>query len=182
MQYLYHHVPKDLKGTVLFPLNVLKLKYPEIYKNQISKYEGRKHITEQRITLLDNCLWNDVIFMTAVNPQEIFDARTDAGWGKIEPQQYFRIDPSTLDQEKLAVYLFKFKEPNTNSGVNANDFAEYNQKTASDYAIMPQLTKDYFKYEHERGEQRIRLFYRYIPHILYKGEIDISNADIVTVS
>lgn len=182
MQYLYHHVPKNLEGTTLYPLSVLKSKMPEVYKNEISKYDGREHVTQQRIPLLDDCLWNEVIFMTAVNPQELFEARTEAGWGKIPPQKYFRIDSSTLNQEKLAVYLFKVKEINAKSGVKPDDFIKFNQNDIDKYAILPQETKNYFRYEHEHGQPKIRLFYRYIPHVLYKGEIDISNAEIITIA
>jgi len=181
MPYFYHHVPKNFKGTILFPLNTLQAKYPEIYEIEISKYEGREHTTQQIIPLLDNCLWNDVIFMTAVHPQKIFEARDDAGWGKNLPQRYFKIDSSTLDQEKLAVYLFKFKESNVQSGVEVEDFTKYNQKDFNEYAVVPQATKDYFRNEYESGQKRIRLFYRYVPHILFKGNIDVSNAEIITV-
>jgi hypothetical protein len=181
MQYFYHHVPKNLQGTTLYPLSVLKSKIPEIYESEISKYDGRKYVTQQRIPLLRDCLWNEVIFMTTVNPQELFDARAEAGWGKIPPQKYFRIDPSTLDQEKLAVSLFKVKELNAKSGVKADDFVKYSQDDIDKYAILPQATKNYYRYEHEHGQPKIRLFYRYVPHILYKGEIDISNAEIITI-
>jgi len=182
MQYFYHHVPEDFKGTTLLPLNVLKFKYPEIYQKESLKYDGREHITQQRIPLLDNSLWNDVIFMTAVHPQKIFEARSDAGWGKIRPQRYFKIDPSKLDQERLAVYLFKPRSSNNKSGFEIDNFAKYSYADVSEYAVVPQSTKDYFKYEHESGQNRIRLFYRYIPHILYKGEIDISDVEIITIS
>lgn len=181
MQYFYHHVPKNMVGTILYPLNELKSKYPDMYEEQHSKYNGREHVTRQRIPLLDDCLWNDVIFMTTLNPQKLFDARIDAGWDKIEPQLYFKIDSSTLDQDKLAVYLFKFKESNIERLVSDEEFVKYNQNDADKYAEIPQATKDYFKFERENGEPNIKLFYRYIPHILYKGSIDISNAEIITV-
>ena len=182
MQYLYHHVPKDFNGTVLYPLNELKQKYPEVYEKEVSKYEGREHVMQQRIPLLNDCLWNDVIFMTAVHPQEIFDARTDAGWGEIEPQRYFRISSSILDEEKLAVYLFKENESSMRSKVGNGDFVTFDSQEMSSYAVVPQSTKDYFRHEHESGQKKIGLMYRYIPHILYRGEIDVSKAEIITVS
>jgi hypothetical protein len=46
---------------------------------------------------------------------------------------------------------------------------------------VPKATKDYFKQEFEAGAPYIKLFYRYIPHVLYHGEIDISNVEIITV-
>jgi hypothetical protein len=181
MQYLYHHLPSDLKGTTLYPLNELKSKFPDIYENELSKYAGRENITQQHIPLFDNCLWNDVIFMTALNPQELFNERRRAGWGSTAPQLYLKIDPRTLDPTKLGVFLFKLKEGSVNSPLETNDFTAYNYDELKTHAIIPQATKDYFKYEFDKGERRIKLFYRYIPHILYKGTIDISNSEIITV-
>ncbi len=68
MIYLYHSVPKNLQGNILYPLNTLKEKHPEIYEQQVSKYVGREHMTQQRIPILD-CLWNDVLHFSAVNPK-----------------------------------------------------------------------------------------------------------------
>ncbi|MBK8551651.1 MAG: hypothetical protein IPL53_11555 [Ignavibacteria bacterium] len=70
MNYLYHRVPKNLRGNVLYPLNTLKEIHPDLYEQQASKYAGREHITCQIIPIL-NCLWNDVLHFSAVNPEEI---------------------------------------------------------------------------------------------------------------
>ena len=70
MMYLYHSVPRNLHGNILYPLNALTEKHPEIFEQQVSKYVGREHITQQRIPVID-CLWNDVLHFSAVNPKEI---------------------------------------------------------------------------------------------------------------
>lgn len=165
----------------LYPLNSLKSKFPDIYEKELSKYIGREHITQQRIPLFDNCLWNDVIFLTALHPQKLFDERRRAGWGSIKPRQYLKINPRTLDPAKLGVFLFKVKGEDVSSLLEANDFAAYSYDELKTYAVVSQATKDYFKCEFDKGEPRIKLFYRYIPHILYKGAIDISHSEIITV-
>jgi len=58
--FLYHLVPKNIRGDILYPLNILKSIYPDIYQYQVNKYFGREYIIEQRIPLF-NCLWNDVL-------------------------------------------------------------------------------------------------------------------------
>ena len=35
MEYLYHRVPKNMNGTMLYPLNVLKNLQPEIYAEHV---------------------------------------------------------------------------------------------------------------------------------------------------
>jgi len=181
MNYLYHHVPKNLSGNILYALNDLKDKFPTIYENQAAKYTDRKDVMQQRIPLLGDCLWNDVLFMTSINPQELFDARRDAGWSDVEPQQYYKIDPRTLDESKLAVYLFEVDSLDKKSSTKSNDFAEYNYDDLGKYAVLSKATKDYYRHAYEMNAQRINLFYRYIPHILYRGEIDISGVEVITV-
>lgn len=160
----------------------MKLIYPDIYKKEFSKYAGREHITQQRIPILGNCLWNDVLFFTALNPQELFDERRRAGWGEMRPQKYLKIDPNTLDQTKLGIFLFKFKDDDTRASTDIEDFAPYSYAELKKYAILPQATKDYFRDELNKGVPRIRLFYRYVPHVLYKGAIDITNSEIITIN
>jgi len=180
MQYLYHRLPPVMEGSTLYPLNKLRGIFPDLFNKEVAKYIGRPHIVKQRITLFDNCLWNDVLFFTAVNPQDIYDARRNVGWGDVSPQKYLKIDPSTLDSTKLGVYLF---DPGRDGQLKSEkDFEVYDNDELSSYAIIPQATKDYFKQELDSGKSNIKLFFKYIPHILYKGSIDISDAEIITVS
>jgi hypothetical protein len=180
MNYLYHHVPRDMQGSTLYPLNMLKTKLPIVYESEHSKYRGREYVTKQHIPPLGNCLWNDVLFLTAVNPQELIQARREAGWSDIQPQQYYKINPAVLDQSQLAVYLFK--PTSLSKELLVDDFTIYDYNDLSKYSHIPQETEAYFKQEFEEGKSRIQLFYRYIPHILYKGEIDVTNVEIIRVS
>lgn len=181
MQYLYHHLPNDLQGDVLYPLNELKSRLPDVYAKEFSKYTGREHITRQRIPVLNDCLWNDVLFLTALNPQELFDARREAGWHAIAPQKYLKIDPNTLDTTKLGIFLFNVKPDDADTSLGVDDFTAYNYDDLRKYATVPEATKDYFRHELKAGAPRIRLFYRYVPHILYRGPISVANAEIITV-
>lgn len=172
MQYLYHAVPSDLKNNKLYPLNTLKDKYPDLYSLKKAKYKGREEVTQQSIPLID-CLWNDVIFLTAVHPQIILDAYRRAG-GKVDhPLQYFQIDVDSLQKENIVVakYLGQDYE---------KTYELYNSDNAKEYSTIPDRTIDYFISEFAKGN--LPLFYAYIPHILYKGVIDTTNLPIVKVS
>jgi hypothetical protein len=179
MNYIYHRVPTNLKGETLYPLNTLKNIYPDIYANETSKYAGREYVKEQRISLFDNALWNDVIFFVAVDPNKIYEARREAGWSDLKPQKYFKIDPRNLDQSKLGIFLFRTTADPTD--YSSDDFEAYNYDELNLYTKIPESTKEYFKHEFEAGEPYIKLFYRYIPHVLYYGEINIANTEIITV-
>lgn len=181
MTYVYHHLPKNMHGTILYPLNDLKIIHEDAYKAEVLKYTGREQVTQQRIPFFDNCLWNDVIFLTATHPQDIYDARREAGWPDVGPQKYLKIDVSTLDESKLAIYLFPKNQNGSGSKLSDEDFVPYKKDTIQKYSHVPDATKQYFKDEFSKGSQRIALFYRYIPHVLYKGSIDISDVEVITV-
>lgn len=180
-QYLYHHLPTEMRGSVVYPLNNLKAHFPDIYQKEAAKYQGREAVKAQRIPLFKDCLWNDVLFLISVHPQELYSARREAGWADLAPQTYLKIDPHSLDQTKLGVYLFPVHTSNDGSPITETDFRNYNVTELANYATIPKATKDYFKDEYDKGALRIELFYRYIPHVLYKGPIDISQAERITV-
>lgn len=180
MQYLYHRVPNNLRDKTLFPLNQLKQKFPDIYNDEARKYQGREHITQQTIPVLNNCLWNDVIFLTAINPTELFETRRTSGWPEIPAQHFFKIDTRQLDQSKLGVFLFK---PNRQSSIlTPSDFERYDYNSLKSYTKIPPETRSYYRREFEDNQPRIRLFFNYIPHILYHGSIDITDTEIIQVS
>lgn len=177
MQYIYHKVPENLQGDILYPLNILKREYPDMYARAVEKYKDREHVMRQIIPLFSNCAWNDVVFFMAVNPIDLYAARREAGWPDIPPQKFYKIDPTTLDQTKLGVFLFTPKEHS--SELARDDFTDYRQEDLEKYTQVPAETLSYFKSELKNGTRRIPLFFRYIPHILYHGEIDVSSAEIV---
>ena len=181
MRFIYHRVPDNLQGNTLYPLNMLKDVYPGIYTKAASKYDGREHVPKQRIPLFGDCLWNDVLFFTAVDPALLLDERRKAGFTDFKkPQQFFKIDPRALDQSKLGVFLF---QPWVDAhNYTAESFTNYRYDDLATYATIPQETKDYFAAESNAGAPYIKLLWRYIPHILYRGEIPIAETEIIIVS
>lgn len=57
--------PKNLAEDTLYPLNVLKDRYPEQYREHAAKYDWRLELMDIVIPKL-NCLWNDVLMFTFV--------------------------------------------------------------------------------------------------------------------
>lgn len=182
MNYLYHRVPqaKDgssaMAGHTLYPLTDLKQLYPAIHERQKAKYDGRQHVMKLTIPLLGNCTWNSVIFMTSVHPKDLRQVFIEAGGNPNIQRSYYQIDPAQLEQDKLAVYLFK---PNGGAPLTRDDFATYHYEDLAAYSQIPAVTKAYFK-ETLKNQGYIPLFYRFIPHILYQGLIDISKCEIIT--
>jgi len=171
MQYLYHFVPKNLQGNILFPLNRIKGIYPDIYTEEVKKYEGREFIKEQKIPIL-NCLWNDVLHFTSLQPQLVKNALMNFGLDR--NFKYFQIPSHMLNIENTIVYL-----NNSHEGIDKMDplnFRSYNPDNIEQYAYLPQETTDYYKAMIKEGKKP--LLYKGVPHILYKGELEITNLEV----
>ncbi|MBH2008037.1 hypothetical protein I8H83_05545 [Candidatus Saccharibacteria bacterium] len=172
-QLLYHGIPQDLKGSELVPLGQLRTKYPELAAQYLRKYEGRETILERKIPLL-NCLWNDVVQLLPLHPQKIFDRQKELGLiAEIPAYNYFAIDTSTLDPTSAAVY---FK---TAPG-EAHWSVEWLSNTRiEELQDIPPATDKYYRSLRDSGQAVFN--YQFIPHVLYKGVIDISNAKIISI-
>ena len=84
MNYVYHMIPPLMRGNVLYPLNQLKEVYPELYKEQVEKYNGREWVRKGQILPL-NCMWGDVLHLSAVHPAEIQKALLEACPVRLRP-------------------------------------------------------------------------------------------------
>lgn len=159
-----------MKGDILFPLSLLKSTEPNIYNAAIEKYKNREWVLTEEITPL-HCLWNDAIHLTAVEPIEIKKALQEAG-SEID-FEFYKIDPCSLKPEDTTIYLY-----NKAKG-EPKEFIPYDPKTLQLYSHMPNATKQY--YQEMKSNEKQPLLFHLVPHILYKGTIDISKAEIVKV-
>ena len=107
----------------------------------MSKYVGREHITQQRIPILD-CLWNDVLHFSAVNPKEIKQALIEAGRNPDFTMNYYQIDPKLIEPKNATVYLYAHAD--NKDKMNEENFAPYNPDEVAKFSSMPQATKDYY--------------------------------------
>jgi hypothetical protein len=53
--FVYHLVPGNLKGSILYPLNRLRDIHPEIAAEHAAKYQGREETMQMRVEPL-NCM------------------------------------------------------------------------------------------------------------------------------
>lgn len=177
MNYLYHDVPKVLKGNTLLPQDVLKIQHPEIYEDEVKKYKGRENILTKRIPFL-NCSWSEVLFLSPVHPKNIAKALKIAGKQSTKKIRFYKINPYELHPEKAIVYLYKY-DPMVEEEKEDN-FTSFDPRKLPHYNKVPQKTIQYYKKKMKEG--RKPLLYHFIPHILYKGELLIKNAKIIEVN
>ncbi len=164
----------DMTGDTLYPLNELKTIFPEIYTKDASRYKGRDGVMQIVIPIL-NCLWNDVLHFTAVHPSVVKSALKSAGMKKSYDLQYYEIDPELLDPKNTAVFLYTSK---LLSG-NKLEVVSYDPTKIEKYSLLPQITMDYYKERYEMGGEPL-VYYR-VPHILYKGKLNVKDVRIIKV-
>jgi len=172
--YLYHWVPKNMKGTILYPLNQLKDTEPEIYDEHVQKYVGRERLLTRTIPYL-NCLWNDVLHLTAVHPVKVKDAMIKAG-KKVGPLQFYsyEIPINMITGSNSIVYLYK----NEKSVLDETMYELFNIDHMDQYNKISDATIDYYRKCFQ--ESRKPLVYHLVPHILYMGSIDTAGLNIVS--
>jgi hypothetical protein len=176
MQYLYHRVPENLEGDILYPLNSLIDIYPERYEEEKSKYSARPETLDIRVTSL-NCRWNDVIHFTAVHPSKVHDALSKVGKELAPGKKYFQIDPTKLLAKDATIYLAAHLKPKDLE--NPENFLPYDSAVLDQYSDVPSRAVEYYE-KCVRENERI-LIYKFIPHVLYRGNLDISDAPIITM-
>jgi len=173
MYYLYHRVPNNMKGGILYPLNQLKDIDLTLYEEERSKYENRMHVMEQPVPPL-NCLWNDVIHLAALHPQKVQDELEKHNDSLIN-KKFFQIDPHILEPEKTTVFLFghNIEEEKYQS----DNWATYDPDNIGKYSEFPERTSRYYARSFEKGENP--LLWAFVPHIMYKGHIDTTDIEII---
>ena len=174
MSYIYHKVPSNMTGTVLYPLNDLQGINEPIYDAHARKYERRQHLTLERNPILQNCLWGDVIFFIAVHPCVFWSAYESVGFSLPQkPIRTFQFAVETLDPNKLAVISkMELNRP--------THYERFELSLMDTYSIIPQETYDYWESELRLGNKHPLLF-NHIPHILYHGSLDTIHATVLEI-
>lgn len=173
MLYVYHRVPKNMIGTMLYPLNELKRLYPEIYDAQVKKYEGRERLLTAEVPPL-NCLWNDVLHLTAVSPQEL---KANLAKANIELPSvpWFKIPASSIVGENSIA--FTYRRDLNNAIPIFKEYEVFDPHRIDMYRAVPHETIEYYKQKKKEGVRP--LFFHLVPHILYRGSLNTTDFEAV---
>lgn len=173
MSYFYHGIPEDMKGDSLIPLTEMMSVDSELREKYLEKYKGREEILERKIPLLD-CLWNDVVQLLPLHPKKLFELQQELGIVEELPDyRYFQIETSQLDPSKTVVY---FKTASGEENVTVKWLSDVNLDDLQD---IPLATSEYYKSMVDTGEPVFN--YQFVPHIIYRGTIDVSSAKVASL-
>jgi len=155
---------------------MIRDKIPEIYDLHNSKYVGREDLTKLYIPQLD-CLWNDVLFMTPIHPQEhqnVYDKFNYYARGT----QFFKIPADMLNPAITKLYLYQ-KVVDLADITLPRNILDYVPSEMENYCKIPPRALAYLEDKLRKNEQFFT--HHKMPHILYKGTLDVSNIEIITV-
>jgi len=173
MSYIYHAVPENFIGNILVPLNEMHNLDDSLKAKYLEKYKGREEILKRRVPRLD-CLWNDVVQFLPVHHRKVFELQVELGIiSEVPAYKFFEIDVDLLELD-MAVVFFKNKPKDDNSEVKSLESVDL-----STLDTIPEPTIAYFKSTIGSGE--LPFNYQFIPHILYKGSVDVSEQNIITL-
>ena len=174
MDYVYHRVPDSLHGTVLRPLNDWRELEPELYAAKAAKYVGREYVMEEWIEPL-NCLWNDVLFFQPVHPAKIDAALVNLGHA-LKGRQYYRVPVMLLTPKDTVLWLWEGGGPLHKA---PNSFVSCTPEEIAKHQELRSVTLNYYAEQFRTGKSPL-LYFR-IPHVLYKGTLDTTILEIITV-
>ena len=167
--FLYHHVPEGQIGDVIYPLNQLKVLYPDLYGHHYKKYDG---LIEKDVKIPRFGYWNDCVNLMPVSPDlvkaELEKYGLDTNW----EWRFYKINAQSLDYSKLIIMIL-----NENAGHLQREFVQFNKEAFDKYCHIGKATRDCFKDAKDNNEQP-NTFAR-IPHVLYKGAINTKNLEVI---
>lgn len=183
---LYHFKRQSFQGQTLYPLNQLQSIFPDAYAEEIKKYQGRELLMQATVPHF-NCLWNDVLHFCPIPMNEViqavFDAHTELGLDMVEykkrfmGREYFAFSAQDLKEDNLLVFLNNRKMPAGTNFTGVEDlFHSYSTGRKFIQQTIPSLHRGYLKNCLEKGERP--LLFMHLPHVLYKGTVDVSLAKV----
>jgi hypothetical protein len=177
MAHIFHFVPPNLTGSHLIPLNKMTSELPEIHKAEISKYAGREKILQRKIPKL-NCLWNDVLHFSAVDPRLILERLIQLGFGTFEGQQWYKVPVEMIAHLPTVVYRAP-SQPRADLSLSEDDTEIFEAGRWHMPVTLPLEAERYFQKCVEDGTRPFP--FQFIPHILVRGEIEVSNLEKETL-
>ena len=182
LRCLWHHVPQNMQGSLLWPLRALEEVSAEVAGVQRAKYAGREHIANLHVPLLD-CRWDEVVFFSPIHPDTIHDAVRSAG-GTTRAGHAYEIDMQTLKDHELI--WFDPKKAGPNGALTPESVWPVEQST---YRAQPLSGRapHYYKRCVDAGRQPLLLGTEL--HVLARGftrdgaphPVDVSQARVIAV-
>lgn len=161
-------------GSVLYPLNELRERDPDTFARACAKYAGREQVLKQGVPLLD-CLWNDVLHLSPVHPVEFVEALESAGFTP-DRRRFVEVDAAELEPTRTVLFL---NSTDREHRYDESQWKSFDARVVPRHARLPQATRDYYAACAHDGTRP--LLFAYVPHVLFRGSLDVSKLSLVEV-
>lgn len=168
MPTLLYKLAGTIRGDDILPLNQLRDRYPDLYERHAKKYADRPQSMSRPIPLLD-CTWTDVVFLSPVHPEPIFDALRESGRTGPGSLSYWTIDADLLAPDRTCI-LLKRHDPLFRPQP-AEDYIPYSAETAATLSTPSAKALDRLR---NLNATEPLLPWADIPHVLHRGPIPVS--------
>ena len=176
MGSLFHAVPEQMVGTVLYPLNELAQVDRAAWRRERAKYDGRERVLDVRVPPLE-CLWNDVLHLSPVHPADLVAELRAAG---LEPlrRRFFEIEAGGLDAARTVVFVNR--RASGSGGIDVSQWLPFDPDALPALAGFNEASRRYYR-DCAAAGKRPRPW-GYLPHVLHRGALDIRDVPIVEVA
>ena len=179
MAFVYHLCADDFRGTRLLPLNDLRDAYPEVYKRERPKWDGRESVLEWEVPHL-GVPWGDTVNLAALDPVHLVDARRRLGvpFSQLLERRVVRIPVQRIADQPAVVYDSRSHWLNSRPGEDVpatppeEEFTAFDVNIYEELSVVPALHLDYLAEQRDAG--RPALGFVFIRHVLVAGPVDIS--------
>ena len=179
MAAVYHLCAEDFRGTHLLPLNALRDTYPELYRRERPKWDGRESVLDWRIPHLD-ATWGDTVNFAALDPGHLVEARRRLGvpYSRLLERRVVRIPTERIVGLSAVVYDSRTHWLNSRPGQDVpatppeDEFTPFSIDTYQELNGVPQRHLDYLTEQRDAGQPA--LGFVFIRHVIVAGPVDIS--------
>jgi hypothetical protein len=165
MPFLYHARPRDMRGDVLYPLNVLRTTHPDLYDHERARYAGRELLLTLRIPVLD-VFWNDAVHLSPFHPFHLAAAWRAAGLASSPAWdgEFYAIPPERIDPGRSAWFA--------SGALPVDDVTRFDPAAYEEPVRPPPAYHEYLRNVQKQGGSPRR--FAHVPHVLVAAPIDVA--------
>ncbi len=180
MEFIYHGVPQEMRGNILYPLFDLKKLFPAIYEGEIKKYDDhpkRKELPFKKIGKL-NCARGEVLHCSSIHPALVFQALKTIFPDGNRSVRFYKIPLEKI--RNLQSVLFDMNRSEYEFGKDDPDevFDLIDPQNYLEIRTVPAAAYTFFQEWKDRGERGAPAWGR-IPHVFVKGQINVEGLEII---
>ncbi len=178
-QFLYHLCAPDMRGSLLYPLNELRQRLPDVYAREREKWAGRESVLEFVVPGL-GVPWANTVNLSTLDPRLLVEARARLGVpvSRLLARRLVRIPLERLAGRAAVRLDSQTHWINSSPGEDvpleppSEAFSAFDPDSYEETLEVPPLHLEYLERQRVRGQ--VALGFVFVPHVLVAGSVDLS--------